>query len=159
MGPKGYAILDTYPAGGSPTDPRTEIAALAYYYLLADPDRTFVMFNGGYEPSTAWSRHWTDAVKYDIGKPQGTWSVFAQGRDPERPYLTYKIFKRKYDRALVLYKPLSYTVGRTGTTDTATATYHQLPGRYRELRADGTLGPVITSIRLRNGEGAILIRA
>src|SRR5262249_20635005 len=27
MGPNGYAILDTYPAGGSPTDPRTQIAA------------------------------------------------------------------------------------------------------------------------------------
>jgi hypothetical protein len=159
MGPRGYAILDTYPAGGSPTDPRTEIAALAYYYLLADPDRTFVMFNGGYEPSSAWSRHWTDAVKYDVGQPRGTWSVFAQGRDPERSYLTYKVFERTYDRALVLYKPLSYTVGRTGTTDAATATYHQLAGRYRELQADGTLGPVITSIRLRNGEGAILIRA
>jgi hypothetical protein len=159
MGPRGYAILDTYPAGGSPTDPRTEIAALAYYYLLADPDRTFVMFNGGFEPSSAWSRHWTDAVKYDIGKPRGDWSVFAQGRDPERSYLTYKVFERSYDRALVLYKPLSYAVGRTGTTDAATATYQQLPGRYRELRADGTLGPVVMSVRLRNGEGAILIRA
>jgi hypothetical protein len=159
MGPNGYAILDTYPAGGSPTDPRTQLAALAYYYLLADPDRTFVMFNGGYEPSSAWNRHWTDAVKYDIGQPRGTWSVFAQGKDPERTYLDYKVFARQYANALVLYKPLSYAAGRTGTTDDRTATTHVLPGRFRELRADGTLGPVVTSIRLRNGEGAILIRA
>lgn len=158
MGPNGYAILDTYPAGGSPTDPRTQVAALAYYYLLADPARTYVMFNGGYEPSSAWSRHWTDAVKYDVGKPRGTSSVFAQGRDPERWYLDYKVFQRQFDRALVLYKPLSYRSGRTGTTSDATATTHVLPGRYRELRADGTLGPVVTSVRLRNGEGTILIR-
>jgi hypothetical protein len=159
MGPIGYAVLDTYPAGGSPTDPRTQIAELAYYYLLADPDRTFVMFNGGFEPSTTWSRHWTEAVKYDVGRPRGNWSVFAQGKDPERPYLDYKVFQRQYDRALVLYKPLSYAAGRTGTTDDRTATTHVLPGRFRELRADGTLGPVVTSVRLRNGEGAILIRA
>jgi hypothetical protein len=159
MGPNGYAVLDTYPAGGSPTDPRTQIAELAYYYLLADPDRTFVMFNGGFEPSSAWSRHWTEAVKFDVGRPRGTWGVFAQGKDPERPYLDYRVLQRQYDRALVLYKPLSYAAGRTGTTGDRTATTHVLPGRYRQLRADGTLGPVVTSVRLRNGEGSILIRA
>jgi hypothetical protein len=159
MGGNGYAILDTYPGGGSPTDPRTQLAALAYYYLLADPERSFVMFNGGYEPSTGWARHWTEAVKYDVGKPKGTWSVFAQGKDPERAYLDYKVMQRNYDRALVLYKPLSYVRGRTGTTSNATATVHKLNGNYRELRADGTLGPVVNYVRLRNGEGAILIRA
>ena len=39
------------------------------------------------------------------------WSVFAQGKDPERTYLDYKVYQRTYDRALVLYKPLSYTAG------------------------------------------------
>ena len=159
MGPNGFAVLDTYPAGGSPTDPRTQLAALAYYYLVADPARTFVMFNGGYEPSSAWSRHWTDAVKYDVGKPHGTWSLYAQGKDPERSYLTYKVIARQYDNALVLYKPLSYAAGRTGTLSDRTATVHVLPGRFRELRADGTLGPVVSSVRLRNGEGAILVKA
>lgn len=159
MGPNGYAVLDTYPAGGSPTDPRTQLASLAYYYLLADPDRTFVMFNGGYEPSSAWSRHWTEAVKFNVGRPRGNWGVFAQGKDPERTYLDYKVHKREYDRALVLYKPLSYAGGRTGTTGDRTATTHVLPGRFRELRADGTLGSVVTTVRLRNGEGAILVRA
>jgi hypothetical protein len=159
MGPSGYAILDTYPAGGSPTDPRTQLAALAYYYLLADPDRTFVLFNGGFAPSSPWSQHWTSAVNYNVGRPLGNLQVYAQGKDPERPYLTYKVFERQYANAMVLYKPLSYGVGRTGTTDDKTATYHVLPGRYREVRADGTLGPVISGIRLRNGEGAILVKA
>ena len=39
--PPGYLILDSLSTGGSPTDPRTRMAALAYYYLLADPDATF----------------------------------------------------------------------------------------------------------------------
>jgi hypothetical protein len=159
MGPNGFAVLDTYPAGGSPTDPRTQIASLAYYYLLADPDRTFVMFNGGFEPSSSWSRHWTDAVKYDVGRPRGTWSVFARGDDPSNTNLDYKVYQRQYDRALVLYKPLSYTAGRTGSTGYRSATSHTLPGRFRELRSDGSLGPVVTRVSLRNGEGAILIRA
>jgi hypothetical protein len=159
MGSNGYAILDTYPAGGSPTDPRTQLAALAYYYLLADPDRTFVLFNGGFAPSSQWSQHWTNAVNYNVGRPLGPLSVYAQGKDPERPYLTYKVYERQYANALVLYKPLSYASGRTGTTDDKTATYQVLPGRYREVQADGTLGPVISGIRLRNGEGAILVKA
>jgi hypothetical protein len=159
MGSNGYLVLDTYPSGGSVTDPRMQVAALAYYYLLADPDKTFVMFNGGYEPSTTWSRHWTNAVKYDVGKPKGTWSVFATGKDPQRNYLDYKVYQRQYDRALVLYKPLSYKKGATGLTADATSTVHKLNGNYRELRADGTLGPVVTYARLRAGEGAILVKA
>ena len=49
--------------------------------------------------------------------------------------------------------------GRTGTLNDNTATTHQLGGTYRALNADGTLGAPITSVSLRNGEGAILIRA
>lgn len=159
MGPDGMAILDTHPVGGSPTDPRTQIASLAYYYLLADPKRTYVMFNGGYEPSSTWSRHWTEAVKFDVGKPKEEWSEFARGTDPGNPSVGYRVYGREYDRALVLYKPLAYQRGRVGTTADSSATRHQLNGNYRELRADGTLGPVITSIRMRNGEGAILVKA
>lgn len=159
MGNEGFAVLDTYPAGGSPTGDRTQLASLAYYYLLADPERTFVMFNGGYEPSTSWQRHWTDAVKFDVGKPRSAWSTFAVGADPENTALQYRIYQRPYDRALVLYKPLSYAKGRTGTLADRTATTHQLGGRYRVLNANGTLGSVVTRITLRNGEGAILVKA
>jgi hypothetical protein len=69
------------------------------------------------------------------------------------------VYQRQYDRALVLYKPLSYTKGSTGLTADATNTVHRLNGNYRELRADGTLGPVVTYVRLRAGEGSILIKA
>src|SRR5262249_1978420 len=36
------AVLDSLPTGGSPTDPRTQVATLAYYYLLANPKTTFL---------------------------------------------------------------------------------------------------------------------
>jgi hypothetical protein len=154
-----YAILDSLPEGGAPTDPRTQLATLAEYYLLADPKMTFLDFFGGYSPASSWTEHFSQAVTYNVGQPQGSWSVFATGTDPANSALTYKIFQRQYNNALVLYKPLSYSQGVTGTTADNTATTHQLGGQYRELNADGTLGPVVTQITLRNGEGAILIPA
>ena len=156
-----FIILDTLSAGGgSPADPRTRLAALAYYYLLADPDKTYLMTFGGEEPASAWSRHWFDAIGYDVGKPVGTWAQAAAGPDPADARLTYQLFARTYDNALVLYKPRSYTAGvGTGTVGDNTATTHQLDGTYRPLNADGTLGAETTTVTLRNGEGAVLIRS
>jgi hypothetical protein len=156
--PAPYAVLDSYPAGGSPTDPRTQLATLAEYYLLADPTRTFLDFYGGYAPATSWTQHWCQAVTYNVGQPLGTWSVFATGTDPTNSSLTYYVYERNYTNALVLYKPLSFGNNQTGTTADATATVMQLNGTYRPLEADGTLGSPVTSISLRNGEGAILIK-
>ncbi|HJZ53497.1 MAG TPA: hypothetical protein VKE74_00975, partial [Gemmataceae bacterium] len=84
----------------------------------------------------------------------------ATGVDPLSPPLTYKVFARDYENALVLYKPLSYAQGiGSGTLNLQTATTHQLGGNYQQVNADGTLGPVISQITLRNGEGAVLVKA
>jgi hypothetical protein len=156
--PPPYAVLDSYPQGGSPTDPRTQLATLAYYYLLADPGTTFLDFYGGYEPSTSWARHWSPAAAYDIGQPAAAWSLFATGADPSNPALTYRVYQRPFGNALVLYKPLAYANGATGTTADSSATTHPLGGVYYPLQADGTLGAPVTSVSLRNGEGAILVK-
>ena len=158
--PSPYVVLDTYTSVTPYNDPRTQSAALAYYYLLADPDRTMVMFFGGNAPAAAWSSTWITAAETNVGRPTGGMTTFATGVDPQNPRLTYKVFARQYDSALVLYKPLSYTLGvGTGTRDDRTATSHDLGGRYRVLNADGTLGPVVTKVALRNGEGMVLVRA
>lgn len=155
-----FVVLDSSAAGGSPTDPRTQLATVAYYYLFADPDRTFLMFFGGDSPSTSWTQHWAGAVTANVGKPTGPMQVFATGIDPLSPSLTYRVFSRQYENALVLYKPLSYAAGiGEGTLNLQTATTHQLGGNYRVVNADGTFGPVVTSITLRNGEGAVLMKA
>jgi hypothetical protein len=157
---RAYAILDSYPAGSSPTDPRMQIGTLAEYYLLADPNATMLMFNGGYEPNSSWTRHWSEAVKFNVGQARGTWSVFASGLDPANRALAYKVYQRHYDNALVLFKPLSYATTRgSGTTADATRTTHVLNAMYRPLQANGTLGAATNRITLRNGEGAILVRA
>jgi hypothetical protein len=155
-----YVVLDSYPAGGTALDSRTQLAALSYYYLLGDPNRTFLMFNGGYSPSSSWVYHWSPAAAVNVGKPTGAMRLFASGADPQNAALTYKVFARDYENALVLYKPLSYATGTgKGTLDDATATVHQLGGNYRVVNGDGTLGPVVTSVSLRNGEGVVLIKA
>ena len=126
--------------------------------MIANPQTTFLMMNGGYEPASSWSRHWSPAMAFNVGQPTGEWSVRATGADPSNLSLTYKVYQRSYSNALVLYKPLSYRAGvGTGTAADNTVTTHVLNGNYRMLRNDGTLGPVITSVTLRNGEGAILI--
>ena len=69
---------------------------------------------------------------YDVGQPKGAFSLFATGKDPTNLKLTYNVYQRRYDNALVLYKPLSYTLGvGTGTLSDATATTHKLDGAYR----------------------------
>jgi hypothetical protein len=158
--PAGYLILDTLSTGGSPTDPRTRTAALAYYYLLSDPDRTMLMTWGGEEPASAWSRHWFDAIAFDVGRPKSALVEYAAGTDPANQSLTYRVFHREFDNAIVLYKPLSYAALKgIGSLTDFSATTHRLSGEYRLLHSDGTLGPVTTFVTLRNGEGAILIRA
>ena len=158
--PSPYVILDTH-SGSLPTnDPRSQMGSLAYYYLVADPVKTFLMFNGGQSPAAPWSRVWVPAAAVDVGRPTGTMTTWATGLDPQNSRLTYKVLRRDYSNAIALFKPLSYTLGAgTGTTADATATVHQLGGNYRRLNADGTLGAVVTSISLRGGEGAVLMRA
>jgi len=93
------------------------------------------------------------------GKPVYPTYVFAlaSGTLPNRPSTTYTIFARKYTKGLVLLKMTSkYDALDTGD---ASATTHPLPGVYRRVNWDGTLGEPITEITLRGMEGAILVDA
>lgn len=158
--PSPYVIIDTHPGSGDIRTERLRQATLAYYYLLADPDDTFLMFFGGFKPSAKWSEVFIPAATTDVGKPTGEMTTFATGTDPQNANLTYRVYGREYGNALVLYKPRSYALGKgTGTADDATGTVHQLNGRYRQLYSDGSLGQVITSIRLKNSEGVVLVKA
>ncbi len=158
-GGKAYEILDSLPTGSiDANDPRMQLATLAMYYSLADANLSYLMVNGGNEPASSWKRHYIDAITFDIGKPRTTQSQFATGTDPANSALTYKVYQRDYANALVLYKPVSYTRGQTGTTNDNTGTTHRLDGWYRPVRADGSLGQPVRQVTLRNGEGAILAK-
>jgi hypothetical protein len=136
-----------------------QLASLAMYYTLADPDLSFLMVNGGNEPASSWKRHWIGAVEFDVGRPLGKHTIVAKGRDPADRSLVYKVYGRRYENALVLYKPLSYTRGETGGIGAATATTHRLDGWYRVVAADGSLGARVNQVTLRNGEGVVLAKS
>ena len=157
--PSPYVILDSHPGALAVDDPRVQIGTLAYYYLIGDPNSTFLMFHGGFAPSANWNRTWIPAISYDVGQPLGEMTEFATGADPQQANLTYKVFARDYSNALSLYKPRSYALGNgTGTLDNVTATTHVLDQAYRVLKPDGTLGATVTQVSLRNGEGVVLIK-
>lgn len=138
--PSPYVILDSHPGTGSISSERTRMGTLAYYYLLADPNDTFLMFFGGYAPASAWDKVFVPAATVDVGQPTAGMNVFASGTDPQNSRLNYKVYGRDYGNAKVLFKPRSYTAGvGTGTTDDATATTHELGGNYRVLNSDSTL--------------------
>jgi hypothetical protein len=164
--PPPLAFIDAHPqradrSKADPLDPRTQLAALAYYYMLADGDRTFLVLFGGFEPATAWQRHWSEAAAYNVGRPKGRWSQFAKSADPSDARREYRVYGREYERALILYKPVSYQKGVYTPVPIGdeTATIHKLPAAYRPLGADGKLGDAMSEVKLRNGEGAILIKA
>ncbi|QEL14841.1 hypothetical protein [Limnoglobus roseus] len=157
-GGKAYEILDSLVQGMDWSDPRVQLTTLAMYYTLADPNLSMLMMNGGNEPASSWTRHWTDAIKFNVGQPTGDFKVVQTGVDPANKSLVYKVYGRTYQNALVLYKPLSYTRGVNGTTADNTATVYQLDGYYRPVKADGTLGTAVNKITLRNGEGVILAK-
>ena len=159
-GGKAYEILDTLPTQNiDANDARMQMSSLAMYYAVADANLSFLMLNGGNEPASSWSRHYFKAVETNVGKPKGGPTEFATGQDPAARNLVYKVYQREYTNALVLYKPLSYTRGTSGGVGANTATTHTLSGSYRVLRPDGTLSSPVRSVTLKNGEGAVLIKA
>jgi uncharacterized repeat protein (TIGR01451 family) len=96
-------------------------------------------------------------VPYIGGKPLYPTHVFvlARGTNPNTGK-SFSILARKYTKGLVLVKVVwsSYTSADVGD---GSLTTHDLPGTYRRVNWDGTLGEPITQISLRGMEGAILV--
>ena len=75
--------------------------------------------------------------------------------------MKYRVYRRTYERALVLFKPLSHKPGDWKVRPTLgedTATVHELGGRTGRC-ADGSLGEPVARVGLRNGEGAVLVKS
>jgi hypothetical protein len=104
---------------------------------------------------------WFPAMGVDIGIPD------TSGYNGGAYSLTWKsgtdvgggngVWRRDYTKAIVLHRPASWD-----TTATQYNTYSSsiaLGGTYYPLNADGTTGTGVTTIALRTGEGAILMKA
>lgn len=133
---------------------RDKIAGLAVYYM-AMADNVYFFSYSDVGPSVDPYSSWFEAIAYDIGEPVGEYYVFAQGVDPSNPTATYKVLARNFTKGLVLVKPRPNWAVTDYTSQSQTT--HNLGGTYQLLNIDGTLGDPITSITLRNWEGAILL--
>jgi len=155
-------------SNGTQGSDRGKIFTLALYYLIHNPYTYYVYESADLLQSDASEWAWNPAVDYDIGQPAtvpvgwvdfegrtGTREhfVLASGPDPYAPNLTYRVLARRFTNALVLAKMLPLG----SVTDDRSITTHELPGSYRVLQTDGTLGLIVTEARLRNNEALILI--
>jgi len=148
---------------------RSKIAALADYYLAKS--NLVYLFYGW----VTWSGDWFKAIEYDIGQPKvgigktdDSYYVLKQINDPDctqhDPYDIAKFYTREYDKALVLSVPKPHWDCGYNTSYTANLPSYdkgggQTSNRYQKLNSDGTIDPnIITSITLKNAEGAILVK-
>lgn len=157
-------------SNGTAGTERGKLFTLGLYYLVHGTG-TYYMYEtaaGHALPGHMSTWAYNPAVEFDIGQPNATppgtvdfnghtgtrehW-LFATGPDPFVPALTYRVFARRFSRALVLVKmlPLGSVV------DSRSATVHPLGASYRPLQADGTLGAPVTQAVIRNNEALVLI--
>ncbi len=137
---------------GSPRE-RGQMAQLASYYMAVGPDPQRLSFDQqnywNVRPDTAWAR----AVEVDVGHPLRARHVIASGSDPKGQ--KYRIYAREFEHALVLMRPAIDWHPTVYGDDTALEI--PLPKPMRLLHRDGTLGPPVQSVKLRNVDAAIFV--
>lgn len=139
-------------------DDRGKITLLAIHYTIYNA-KTVMLVGNNASGNEFWANAWT----YDIGSPLEDYTEFATGTDGWTgcTRLTWKVLGRQYSNALVLWRGVPWDQISQQTcsdTDSKTAKTIILGGTYRPLNADGTLGSPITTIDLKNWEGAVLIK-
>ncbi len=151
-------VFSTFTPGDySSKGERLKMFELASYYMVvpATPDQLLLDLENSWK--VPFETVWLKAQEYDVGHPRGARRALQTGRDPMGNGFT--VWARDFDRALILARPSSsWRVKIFGDT---TAVSVPLPNgqALRPLRGDGTLGPPVTSITLRNAEAAILIKS
>ena len=144
----------TFNAGmyGSPRE-RGQMAQLASYYMAVGSDPQRLSFDQqnywNVRPDTAWAR----AVEVDVGHPLRARHVIASGSDPKGQ--KYRTYAREFEHALVLMRPAIDWHPTVYGDDTALEI--PLPKPMRLLHRDGTLGPPVQSVKLRNVDAAIFV--
>jgi len=143
---------------GSFSYAQTILGNLAWY-LVSRTELTYLFEMGTSSPSTAgWDsltwRGCLDVATQQLGEAVGDPYVLDQGTDPMgNPCAVYA---RHYENGLAVVRPRgNWNQG----IETTTAITVNLPSQLYPLKPDGTLSGKVTSISLRNGEGAIFLSA
>ena len=136
-----------------------KLSELASYYMVvpSSPDRIALQLVNMWD--RPYSSLWLKAQEANIGHPTGARSTMTEGIPASDPVgQKVQVFRRDFDRALVLFRP-QVGWGSQVYGDT-TAISVPLPGNEEWLRlnADGSVSRPVTSIELGNAQGVILIK-
>ena len=139
---------------------RIKMAELASYYMVvpSSPDRLELqLLNLWGVPASA---RWLKAQEANIGHPTSKRFQVTSGVAAADPTgQPVRLHERDFDRALVLFRTqVGWSAQRY---DDATAVTVTLPTgeTWLPLHPDGTLGAAVTSVKLRNADAVILIKA
>lgn len=150
-------VFGTYSPGNYTSKAeRLKMFELASYYLVvpSSPDRLFLDLENAWK--VPFDQVWLKAQEYDVGHPTGPRHVIQTGRDSTGT--GFSIWARDFDHALILARPTATWKDRN-FSDASEVTVPLPNGEsLRPLHGDGTLGPPVTSVTLRNSEAVILAR-
>jgi len=156
-GTQDMAGMTYYPRGNSATNTqRAKLWEIASYYMAVSSNPKLLALQLENAWAKPYSSLWMKAQEANIGHPTGGRYQHSSGTDPYGN--RYIVYRRDFDRAMVLLRLQQGWGSQTYTDGTAITITLPAGERWIPLNADGTVGSAITSIRLRNSEAAILLK-
>ncbi len=167
----GYYGPAEYTAGNyTSADTRYRMWRLAFYYIVKEAigssgmvyfDPTFyIKFGEDTSTYDDFFVEWETAFETNVGLPTALHYTYQTGNNPARlpDIVPYKIRARDYTNALVLVRTKDLW-SDTEFGDPSAVTVNLPEGNtWHFLNANGTYGPAITSVSLRDSESAILLK-
>lgn len=150
-------IPSTFPHGNSATSAqRMKMWELASYYMVvpSSPEKLALQLEN--EWNAPYSSLWIRAQEANIGHPVSARVLASHGTDPLGQ--SYALYTRDMDKALVIMRVNQGWGSHSYTDGTAVTIPLPTTDQWVPLNADGTLGSPVTSVTLRNVEGAILLK-
>lgn len=134
------------------------------FYYVAKSDSTWIFMRpapgnayGAFVNPNLDTLAWIPAMEHELGLPLAHYQFVMSGASPDQSGATYKVFARDYQQGRVYTRPRDGLDAKWG--DASMAVTVNLGGSYRQVLTDNTVGPVVTTISLRGGEGAIMLPA
>lgn len=122
-----------------------------WIFMRPEPGNAYGVFlNSGFDTLA-----WIPAMEYDLGRPEGHYQLWDSGTSPDQNGAQYKIWVRDYQYGRVFSRPRDGFDAKWGRDSSPISV--DLGGSYRQVQIDGTLGPVVSSVLIPGGEGAIMI--
>jgi hypothetical protein len=149
------SVQNFTPGNSATRADRGKLFELASFYMVStrNPAQTLFTFA---DFRTPYHQQWIGAIELDVGLPTEARRVLAQGRDPSGQRAL--VFARRFENALVLARPQADWDAEKYGDETAFRV--TLPaGIWYPVDRRGRAGAAVTSLQLRNGEGAILMRS